>query len=964
MGISWTKETINNSGTTGTTASTSFIVDDIKIDGSNIGHTDDTDLLSIASGTLSVNGILAATGNITTGGNIGTTGDADLLSLADNAVTLNGTLSASGLVTATSGLKLGNNIIYASDGGSTITLDTSDNVTILGDLAVTGGDITSSSGAISFGNENLSTTGWASLGIVGREADEVLRVHGTTTTYPSILLTSITTNEGGEIKIKGTAGNGGSTDYSDYYGLMDMFQKRFRLIYDAKGANMAPEEILDVSPQGTAGNEEQTFTKIKHMGDGKIVLMGSETNSSAYDKVEIGAGGDKDQFLVFNNSGTDRYMGIDADQSDKFCLGTGATMNSNVTLEIDTSHNVQLNGGLTVGIDGTGHDVKLYGDDPGNFMLWDQSEDRLEIRNDYARAGLLLSNTLADATNCPAIDYYRNSASATASDVLGITTYKGRNAVNDADVIYARLQSSILDATKGGEEGKFKIGVMAGGTGSGAGGGSGFVQDAFALSGQSDGTVDVNIGSGAASVTTLRGDLTITGGNITKGTSILLDTNSRIKQSTGGGTSNTTFGKFAGDVLTTNGNYNTFISEWAGKSNTTGANNVGIGYYALRTNIDGDCNVGIGVQALEDFEASSDGEGYNTAIGHQASKEMTTGERNTFIGYRANSEGVTTGQGANVGVGYQAGQDITSAVGSVLMGSNSGYNITEGNYNTCIGMDTGKSLITATNNTLIGRAAGASVTSNQNTMIGDSAGFEITSGAGHTLVGYQAGYGLDDSGGGAGTGHTTGDHNTAVGFQAGKLMQEACADNTYIGAYSGNVTTTGTENTCLGYNTDIQDATATNQIVIGNNIVGTADNAVHLGNNTSHIRCDFNADQTWDASSDRRQKKDIETTDIGLDFINDLNPVKYKHKSPSEFPEEWTAYDAEDTTPMGGSDKYYYGFIAQEVKETVDKYNVGDYSAWGEDPDGRQRVSKESMIVTLVKAVQELTARVEELEKE
>ena len=39
-------------------------------------------------------------------------------------------------------IQLASNIIKASDGGSTITLDTSDNVTILGDLAISGGNIT------------------------------------------------------------------------------------------------------------------------------------------------------------------------------------------------------------------------------------------------------------------------------------------------------------------------------------------------------------------------------------------------------------------------------------------------------------------------------------------------------------------------------------------------------------------------------------------------------------------------------------------------------------------------------------------------------------------------------------------------------------------------------------------------------------------------------------------------------
>ena len=194
-------------------------------------------------------------------------------------------------------------------------------------------------------------------------------------------------------------------------------------------------------------------------------------------------------------------------------------------------------------------------------------------------------------------------------------------------------------------------------------------------------------------------------------------------------------------------------------------------------------------------------------------------------------------------------------------------------------------------------------------------------------------------------------------------MQGTGHSNTYVGHTAGNKWTTAVENTILGYNCDLYDATATNQIIIGNNLTGTdLDNSVFIGNNTNHIQNDFNADATWSYSSDRRQKKDIEDIGIGLNFINDLKPVKYKHKSPSEFPEEWTAYDADDTVPMGGSDKYYYGFIAQDVKEAVDKYNAEDYNAWGVSPDGRQRVSKESIIVTLVKAVQELSEKVNKLE--
>ena len=93
----WTKEVVDLS-----VAGDALTIDNIKIDGSNIGHTDDTDLLTLAS----------------------------------NALTVNGTSTLTGLVTASAGVKLGNNIIYASDGGTAITVDTSDNVTIGNDLKV------------------------------------------------------------------------------------------------------------------------------------------------------------------------------------------------------------------------------------------------------------------------------------------------------------------------------------------------------------------------------------------------------------------------------------------------------------------------------------------------------------------------------------------------------------------------------------------------------------------------------------------------------------------------------------------------------------------------------------------------------------------------------------------------------------------------------------------------------------
>ena len=104
---------------------------------------------------------------------------------------------------------------------------------------------------------------------------------------------------------------------------------------------------------------------------------------------------------------------------------------------------------------------------------------------------------------------------------------------------------------------------------------------------------------------------------------------------------------------------------------------------------------------------------------------------------------------------------------------------------------------------------------------------------------------------------------------------------------------------------------------------------------------------SWSFASDERLKTNIEHTDLGLSFINELNPVKFdwkEHKSDSKSDE----------------------FIAQEVKEVMDKLGVS-FSGWSESRDSQmdmdvQRLSYDSFVVPLVKAVQELSARVEHLE--
>ena len=86
----------------------------------------------------------------------------------------------------------------------------------------------------------------------------------------------------------------------------------------------------------------------------------------------------------------------------KLYVGTDLDVDGTSNLDaVDIDGAVQIDGTVTVGVDDTGHDVKFFGASSGAFMLYDQSEDTLEIRGAAADATtstgkLLLSTALTD----------------------------------------------------------------------------------------------------------------------------------------------------------------------------------------------------------------------------------------------------------------------------------------------------------------------------------------------------------------------------------------------------------------------------------------------------------------------------------------------------------------------------------------------------------------------------------------
>ena len=170
----------------------------------------------------------------------------------------------------------------------------------------------------------------------------------------------------------------------------------------------------------------------------------------------------------------------------------------------------------------------------------------------------------------------------------------------------------------------------------------------------------------------------------------------------------------------------------------------------------------------------------------------------------------------------------------------------------------------------------------------------------------------------------------------------------------------------VGFHTEASAVDVDYEFVIGSGVdasnafVGGGEETTRIGRASDYITNDYGENATWTHSSDIRIKKDIEDNKLGLAFINDLRTVTFKKKASSEYPEEFEQYDA-NNTERKNPNKVHYGFIAQEVKEAMDKAGHSEFSVWKENRDGMQELGETELITPLIKAVQELSAQVEEL---
>jgi hypothetical protein len=442
--------------------------------------------------------------------------------------------------------------------------------------------------------------------------------------------------------------------------------------------------------------------------------------------------------------------------------------------------------------------------------------------------------------------------------------------------------------------------------------------------------------------------------NVLSGSTLTIDSGATI---TNNGTANnfgtTTIGGLTDVTMDATNFVDSFLiqPDSDGSAPTTGtlssaSNNIGIGKDVFAALTSGISNVVMGNIA---GDALTTGQA-NTILGYEAASALTTASSNVIVGKDAVKTGVMTGD-SNVIVGTGSGTAATSATRNVFVGFESGHGNTDGPNNVFVGYQSGRGNTTGDRNIGIGdQAYYAADTENDNVGIGkDAIGGSVAGGEKNTCVGNYTGDAI-----------TSGDENTLIGYFAGSSITTG-ANNTLIGRNAGaGDLVTGSNNICIGSGSDVAAGDQSNGIALGP--VDAAGSDFTFGNRVlGTVTCDYDTDANFSHSSDIRLKRNIQSSTIGLDFINELRPITYQWKPNNEIPTDMMGYSE---TNVKNTEKVIHGFIAQEVKEAIDKHGDVNFSGWQLDKaDGKtQRIKKEMFIMPLVKAIQELSARVKELE--
>jgi len=481
-----------------------------------------------------------------------------------------------------------------------------------------------------------------------------------------------------------------------------------------------------------------------------------------------------------------------------------------------------------------------------------------------------------------------------------------------------------------------------------------------------------------------------------------------------GGDKNLIIGHEAGDAITT-GDFNSVLGYQSGTDLTTGERNVFLGHGSGANVTEATHNTAIGMGALGNVtnhvigtvalgynalpaSGLTTGANYTIAIGYSSLASLTSGSGNTAIGYSALYP-LTTGN-YNTAVGYEALNSMNSGEEScTAVGYQAGSNLDGGVNNTFVGGATTVNSATNDNCTIIGQGSvsGGSNSATLGYAVTGQAANSVTLGNANVTAVYMA----QDSGATVHAGGMFINDSTNGNMTTGLTINQGAADDEILALKSSDVAhgiTGVTETDTYGYFK--KDESDGGLIMMGfKDADGSAYHAVYIRGNQGEaatttkstsgrgvvaidamvkdgstgaeavgsdgnilsistadtVRFIFDAegsghaDVEWVTYSDSRLKSSIEDIPYGLDEILKLKPKRFDKQSG--------CFNDDGEIELEDNKKKMVGFLAQEVKAVVPEIvkDIDEKESFYSMDDGK-------LVSVLVKAVQELSAKVTELE--
>ena len=375
--------------TTGLISGGSLDIDNVLINGTTIGHTDDTDLMTVADGVLTVAGeVDAASLDISGNADIDGTLETDALTIAgtnllSGAVTISGNTIFSGTPNVSGTLTVAGEIQHTGDTNNKIGFTTDTQTFTTGgstrmDITDSGIQMGGSGARVTtvLDEDDLSTNSATALATQQSIKEYVDANAGGMSQFimedDDGTEVSISNNE--EIKF---IGSGITTNWTDTSTGSD--GDPFDLTFTVDAAQTGITSLLATDIK--IGEDDQTKIDFETADEihfyaanvEQVYLADNIFGPQSDSDVDLGATGVrwKDAF-VDSITVTGEVDGASLD------ISGNADIDGTTNLDaVDIDGAVQIDATFTSGVDGQGYDTKFFGDTSGAYMVWDTSADDL-----------------------------------------------------------------------------------------------------------------------------------------------------------------------------------------------------------------------------------------------------------------------------------------------------------------------------------------------------------------------------------------------------------------------------------------------------------------------------------------------------------------------------------------------------------------------------------------------------------